>query len=615
MNKLKIAFHTFIQNDNLKKWCPTAIFVTFAILFILWAWLTYRNIVHMDMMFIVGNKVKDLFEENLTIASFIYQPIFPCLISICFTFLNAYFFQLNTVIEMLLGCFFLILLGYKYLQETSIFLSSERTKILYALLIGFITFGLHKWEATFTSFFSFAIFLILCICYYYYFFIIRFVEGKIEKNQYLLLLVFFTLNLFVISESPAYYYAFILAIITLLLSVKFFNVIQVERKLWNISVIINLVLFILTFLITTLLSRTETFAPFASKLNLSDFFIAFYTKPLWIVKFYLIAHSGPFLGEATNYVEIRALFGLFILFLYAAAIYYVFKNKDRRLLVPVGLILYNIIGYGFITMGRHSMGILEYGSSSRYTAFNMSGVLGITTILFFYLLSEKKDFKNYFAKFALIVIIFGYVFVDITQLKLSPQRSSSFERMREALLTKRELDILQFNTTTSLKAIEVLKKYKLNVYANEKVNNSSFLPNKIDAQNSIALLVGTEDFSKITKSGFHENENGIAWTNGNAVFIFSNSIEASGKINILLDTYMPTICKDIIPSISIIDEKNVEYKFFSSKRKGDKFDFTFELNQSIEIKEISIKSNTIITENDKRTLSFPFKGLLLYKNE
>lgn len=608
LNKTKENNSVFLsQRTNI---LPKFIYFLLASLYFFWIIFTYRNIVHMDMLYIVSTKVKNLYENNLQINDFIYQPMFPCLISIVFTFLNSIYFHLNTVIETVLGCLFLILLGYKYFKEISASILNQKHKEIFALLIGFIVFGLHKWEASFTSFFSFAVFLNLCICFFNYFFLIKYINvNNEEKNDHSLLFFIFS-NLLVILEAPAYFYSFIISLIVLLFLIRHFEVAQFNNRSWNKIFVASVMLLLCTLIITTYLSTNPSFKHYASNVSIFNFISSFFQNPFWISEFYLIANSGPFLGEAVNCLELRALFGLFIIFLYLIAIYYVIKSKDKRLLVPVGLILYNIISYGLITMGRYNFNALEYGASSRYTAFNLSGVLGLVTIIFFYILDAKKNINKKIALLSLSVIIAGYLYVDLRQINISQYRTASFNQMKKALLSGENLDILQADKTISLNAIEVLKKNNLNVYYEEanKLKNDSIDLTKI---NSFSLIVGTSNFEEIEKEGFHENENGIAWTNGSAYIFFDRLIQTPNSVTIELNTYLPPICSHITPQISLINNEGKNYQPTSTERDGDKFTFYFDFKQPSYIQEIKILSEVIDSTPDKRILSFPFKSLVI----
>ena len=484
------------------------------------------------------------------------------------------------------------------------FVKGKKEKIVFSILIAFAIFGLHKWEAAFTSFFSFAVFFILCICFFNYFFVISFIQkdSTIKKNSNIILFIFS--NLLVIAEAPAYFYSYILAIIILLFLIKRFAIVDTGR--WRILVGACLSLFIFTLFFTAYLAKNSFYAHFASTLSIGNFLHFFLQNPFWIIKFYLIAQSGPFLGEAYNYPELRAFFGFIILVGYAIAIYHVIKTKDKRLLVPLMMIFYNVISYCFITMGRYVFNVIEYGSSSRYTAFNLSGVIGLVSILFFIMLDYKTGVKKYISLSFLIIIIAGYLYVDIRQVNISPGRVKSFRQMRTALLTGENLEILQVDKEYSLIAIDVLKKYNLNVYYGR--NNDKIHTIKSGNTAPIYFISGTDEFNALEKIGFYDSENGISWTNGNSCLFLNQPIEIRDSLTIILNTYMPPNCKNVIPRLSFYDENKKEYQPVSSVRKEDKFCFHFEKSIAA-ISRICILSDTINAWPDKRTLSFPFKSL------
>lgn len=583
----------------------------FAILFIFWVLTTFRNVVHMDAMNIIGTKMKNVLEDNWHITDFLYQPLFPAFTSLSFTFLNAELFHLNTVLEAVLGALFLTFGGYRYLNRMSIYLNNNFQKTSFALLVGFIVFGLHKWEATFTGFFSFAVFFNLCICLFNYFFVFEWIDQKASDGRKYGLGFFIVTNLLVIFEAPAYFYSYVLSLIIVLILVKRLSIIGLNKKRWNFILGLNLALLALTVGITTYLSKHPAFQYYASTLSLSDFLKTFFEKPLWVIKFYLIAHSGPFLGEAYNHRDLRALFGLFIVIVYFLAVFYFWKKKDKRLIVPVALILYNVISYGFITMSRYTFNVIEYGASSRYTAFNLVGVLGITTFLFFYFQEKQKVALRNMALACLVFIVIGYAYLDWRQILFSPYRTAAFNQMRMALLTGENLEILQANKTNCLRTIEVMKKHKLGVYYEEsKVSRETL---KLDQNEKIVLISGDPKFTSLKKVGFYENENGITWTNGKASISLTNYFQIKDTLLVEMDTYMPPVCKDVNPKISLIDKDNKEFYPFSAKREGDRFKYGFIFKNPVTIQRLKIASETIDAGADTRVLSFPFKSLEIKK--
>lgn len=589
---------------------PNIIYFSFAIFYFIWVLVTYRNIIHMDMITIVSTKVRHLFEHSLLLKDLVYEPIFPCFISLMFTFVNAEVFHLNTVLETAAGSVCLILLGFYYLKEMNAFSTDKRQKILFAVLTGFIVFGLHKWEASFTSFFSFAVFFNLGICFYNYFFIVKYIDrDRYAGGKYHIPLLIFS-YLLVIAEAPAYFYGYMLSVTALLFLIRWFGLVNLNKRRWTTILTLNVLLLLFTIALTTWLSKNPAYSQYSSTMSIGGFLKAFFQRPVWIILFYLVANSGPFLGEADGHTGLSAICGLLALIAYGWAIYQVIKRKDKRMLVPLALIFYNIISYGFITMGRYVFNSLEYGSSSRYTAFNLSGVLGLATILFFYIPGEKRKISRIAGPAFLAMILASYLYVDNRQLKISPYRTAAFLEMKKSLLTGENLGILQDKPEISLDAIGVLKKYRLNVYYNEKSRPESI---DLDKVRSVVLASGSPSFDNLRKTGFYGNENGITWTDGKSSINLDNCIETKDSLVIQLNTYLPSNCKGVSPEISFSDTTGKAYLPARTSRKGDVFFYFFDLGEKACLQKIHIQSDTINAFPDKRVLSFPFMSLEIRK--
>lgn len=583
------------------------IYSLFAILFLTWVLSTYRSELHMDVMFLVSTKVKHLFEGNLHAVDFIYHPLFPGFTSLCFTFLNAKFFHFNTMIEVVAGSIFLIILGYKYIKEYDKFLSTPLQKALFAALASFIVFGLHKWEALFTPCFSFAVFFDLCICFFSYFFVQNYLkpERKVRARH---LAIYFFFNLLVISEAPAYFLSFILSIILLLFIIRRFNLMELNLKKWKTIFYLNVVLFSLSIVVVIVLSNHSFFKPLLNTPSLGQFFQALLNKPIWMFKFYVLANTGPFLGEAYNYVEWRLFIGLGLLAGYFLAIRYVIRKKDARLLIPLGMILSNLISYGFVTMSRYYLGGIEYGSSSRYTVFNLGGVLGLVTIIFFYILEEKEKRSRIIGWAGLGVILMGYLALDLRQLEISRFRRTAFNEIRSTLLLGKNLEILQADTSVSKEAIAVLKKYHLNVYYENQNTANKY---NLTKQGKLILVPGTSSFDKLQKLGFnnYEKDNGFSWTTGNATVAFDSLIVTEDTLVVKMNTWMPEVCKNVDPRIFVSDENNNQTQLKLDRREGDSYFYFTSFGRPTTVQQLNIVSNKIEAPADQRQLSFPLKGL------
>jgi len=128
------------------------------------------------------------------------------------------------------------------------------------------------------------------------------------------------------------------------------------------------------------------------------------------------------------------------------------------------------------------------------------------------------------------------------------------------------------------------------------------------------LLIIYDDLTDFVTDGFYQKENGIRWTNGDASIGFKGDFFAKDSLYLELNTYMPQICKNISPKISITGRNNIVYNPLYSGRNGDKFFYKFYFRQFTGIQKINIVSDTIMAHPpDIRRLSFPFISLELNK--
>ena len=112
--------------------------------------------------------------------------------------------------------------------------------------------------------------------------------------------------------------------------------------------------------------------------------------------------------------------------------------------------------------------------------------------------------------------------------------------------------------------------------------------------------------------GFYENQNGIRWTNGSSSIGFRSDFITRDSLSLELNTYMPAICENISPRISIVGDDSTAYEPLYSNRNGDTFVYKFYFSKPTCIQKINITSDTIkVVSADNRRLSFPFISLEL----
>jgi hypothetical protein len=126
-------------------------------------------------------------------------------------------------------------------------------------------------------------------------------------------------------------------------------------------------------------------------------------------------------------------------------------------------------------------------------------------------------------------------------------------------------------------------------------------------------IMGT-DAVQFVMDGFYENQNGVRWTNGKASIGFKDDFITRDSLSLELNTYMPPVCANILPQISIVSEDSTAYDPLYSGRTGDTFVYRFFFKQPTNIQRINITSDTIKAgSGDARRLSFPFISLELNK--
>jgi hypothetical protein len=86
-------------------------------------------------------------------------------------------------------------------------------------------------------------------------------------------------------------------------------------------------------------------------------------------------------------------------------------------------------------------------------------------------------------------------------------------------------------------------------------------------------------------------------------------IENTDSVIIKLNTYLPPICKDIVPEISLTGNDGKIYLSSFFTKKENMFDYLFVVNKNNKIQKINITSKTIDASPDQRTLSFPFVSM------
>jgi hypothetical protein len=133
------------------------------------------------------------------------------------------------------------------------------------------------------------------------------------------------------------------------------------------------------------------------------------------------------------------------------------------------------------------------------------------------------------------------------------------------------------------------------------------------AVDSNGIAINLQNLPDLKTVGIYppEDQNGIAWTNGNAGIDLPTPIRGKDSLTVILDTYMGRACKNIVPRLALSDTAGKVYQPVRTERKQDVFYFHFAPGKRTYIKKVTISSQQIDSGPDKRILSFPMKGLVI----
>lgn len=127
--------------------------------------------------------------------------------------------------------------------------------------------------------------------------------------------------------------------------------------------------------------------------------------------------------------------------------------------------------------------------------------------------------------------------------------------------------------------------------------------------NQQKLIVNHANLNEFVVAGLYQYENGIAWTNGNVNIKFLGNYLCKDTVKLKLNTFMPPICKNIFPKITLSDINNNIYPPIYLKQEGNIFYYIYYFPISTTLQKVNITSELINAAPDIRILSFPFISL------
>ena len=141
--------------------------------------------------------------------------------------------------------------------------------------------------------------------------------------------------------------------------------------------------------------------------------------------------------------------------------------------------------------------------------------------------------------------------------------------------------------------------------------NPSVANNFKSSGDSTGVLLTLDNLPDFKISGIYSPESGIAWTDGNVTIELNTPIRKDDTINVKLTTYLPEVCKDVYPTLELVDINGVAYKAVQSRKSEFNFYYRF-ATEGTKINRVTITAPKLPTsETDKRILSFPFGELYI----
>ena len=133
------------------------------------------------------------------------------------------------------------------------------------------------------------------------------------------------------------------------------------------------------------------------------------------------------------------------------------------------------------------------------------------------------------------------------------------------------------------------------------------------AIDSSAITIDLQNLPNLKTTGIYppEESNGIAWISGNSSIELPTPLRGKDSLTVVLDTYMGGPCRNIVPRVALADTTGKAYQPARTERKQDVFYYHFAPGKRTYIKKVTISSQQIDSGPDKRTLSFPMKGLVI----
>lgn len=192
--------------------------------------------------------------------------------------------------------------------------------------------------------------------------------------------------------------------------------------------------------------------------------------------------------------------------------------------VWLSLIVYSVLISGVIAVTRVKLG-LEFALSSRYATLNTLGTIGLYNA-FLILMFKRKGGQSAFANTALYVVValisislihtysWGQHMGEVKkEVRLrAAYHLSSMDFQSNEMLSERFLNPLYFKSRAEFKkSVELLKKYKLNIFREEKLDPAKLFPSPLPGQYSIDVINDKPFAPRVTISAEQKTITMLGW--------------------------------------------------------------------------------------------------------
>ena len=579
--------------------------------YLVWLYRAYADVAWMDQIQFLAGNIKHYYEGSLTVQDFYYRPPFLLFFSNLFLFINCELFGYNTCYENILSGIFLLLMAL-YFVRANIKYFEGNAKIYFAALVGFIVFGLQKWELSLWSG-GYSHFMVVFIVYICIDIIHKYYLHKNNSrliNKYFIP-VYLVLAIVAILECTAYFLPFQLGVLLLLLiNYKVFRE-YIDVKRWRSVLLLSIGLLAFALFVNQyaeVYSAKNSYDGYP-KVNISEnvsrSFDKVFTDPIFVIKFYLLANTGNLIdnesyASSTSAKSLMPFIGLLVLAAYAFVLYVFIRKKKMEYLFPIGLIIYAVTFYALVLVGRMKFNDVFFGTSSRYSSATFAGILGMVTI--FMLLVQERKSQSLARRAVYLVpvtfVILCYIITNLNQWKIAPYRKENYKQMAINIKENKDLEVLQaYNVESVQIARDVMIRNQLNIFKPET---------------KLTKYQVNSDFENVTAKGFYDKENSskgsYRWTTGRSELYLPNLYTKKDSIKVKLAYYTPYPDTPVV-----ILNDNMKPSGFKTVDGG--LEYTFPICKERVIFRASIENKSFVpnkldsSNSDTRTLGLIFNSL------